>query len=392
MTPGRQFVQFPLYPYLLGGWMKLAGISTASVLVFFWIINFLCCLFSGWFVRRAGLPALLLLFLPWMILSLGQSQGFRADLPGLCVFWIGAVCISRPGRADCFLAALAGAAAVMLWPVLLGFVVPFFALSLALQWRAVPEGRKRAWALERGMALAGGGAAAGLAFLWMIGFEWSAFVHDFTRMAAMRRPVGGSILDAFLGLSWARYEHAFLLSVLLLGLFCAWWAARPGYLSAATRLWAGATAAGCGLAILLYAVNTNLIYFFAWLVFLAVAAEFFAARRRRELAVMALLSFGLWLQAFQGAKGLLPSPRPDASRVAATLERHPGAVVVFDEVAYRYAFDLRPPADAIDWICFHPAPMLGASFGDKRPEQVWVVSEVHGPGPGRDYYTLVVAP
>jgi hypothetical protein len=375
MTPGKHFVQFPLYPFLLAGWMKLAGISTASVLGFFMVSNFLCCLFAGWFVVRARLPWGLCLFLPWLILSISQTQGFRADLPGLCAFWIGAVCITWARPAGCFLAALFASAAILLWPVLLGFVVPLFALHLVLEWRRLPEERRSRWMLSRGLALAAGGGAVVLAFLIMIGFEWSAFFHDFFRMAAMRRPVGGSILDAFLGLSWARYDHAFLLSVLLSSLFILYWMFRPGLIPTALRLWIGATLAGCGLAIVLYAVNTQLIYFFFWMVFFAVVAGFVRNKAWRELGVITLVSLGLWGQLAYGVKGLLPVPRPETRAVTEVLARHPGATVVFDEVSYRYVFDLRTPPGAIDWICFHPAPALGAVIADKKPGQIWVVSE-----------------
>lgn len=375
-TPGKYFAQFPLYPFVLGAWMKVAGIGTASVLVFFGVTHFLCCLFAGWFVRRARLSDALFIFLPWMILSISQTQGFRGDIPGLCAFWIGAVCITYATPACFFAAALAGCAAVLLWPVLLGFICPVFAAYSVLHWKNLPGPLRTAWTLRQLAALLAGGSAAFLAFLFMIGFEWNAFLHDFLLVTSMRRPGGNSILDAFLGLSWARYDHFFLFSVSLLSFFFLYWALRPSSpLSPSSRLWVFETLVGSLLAIALYAVNTQLIYFFFWMAFFAVAADFIKVKARLEPALIGLLSFGLWIQTFYGARNFLPHPAPETESIAKELNKHPGAIVVFDEIVYRYLFDLQPPSNSLSWLCLRPAPDLGGSLADKKPDQIWVMAE-----------------
>jgi MFS family permease len=286
------------------------------------------------------------------------------------------VCITYPTRRAHFAAALSGCAAVLLWPVLLGFICPIFLVYLGIHWRRLPGSQRPAWALRHFLALALGGAAAFLAFLAMIGFEWSLFLHDFTRVASMRRPEGNSILQAFLGLSWARYNHVFLFSVLLLSIFSVYWALRPAtILPPPTRLWVLETLAGCFLATLLYAVNTQLIYFFFWMAFFAVAADFVRLKARLELVLIALFSAGLWIQTFYSVKNLLPYSIPETTKAAEALKKHPSATVVFDEIAYRYLFDLQPPPESLAWLCLRPGPDLGASLADKKPDQIWVLAE-----------------
>jgi MFS family permease len=394
-TEGRFFVHFPIYPALLATWMKVAGIGTGSLLLFFACANFLTCLSAGWVVKKCGLPLGLLVLLPWLILTFAQWQGFRGDLPGLSLLAASAAFFTHPRPWAFFFAGLTGLLAMMVWPVLGGFFVPLasFAFYHHLQ-HELPK-NKVLWLWKRLVGIALGFSVSLLWFLFLIQFNVELFFKDFLLAASMRRPEGARILETFVGLSWARFSHPYLISVWLTSLFLIYWTFRPPQdFSKACRY--GLALAFCGsvLATILYAVNVHLIYLFFGIMFFMTLFEFIRIKRYQEITLLAVLSLGLWSQIFRALPSFLPRPPTDTSVIFKELEKYPNATIVFDEVAYRDIFNLSPPLSSLSWLGLHPAPRLGARPEDKQPDQIWVVSGYrwHSESQENEHEFIVIPP
>jgi hypothetical protein len=77
------------------------------------------------------------------------------------------------------------------------------------------------------------------------------------------------------------------------------------------------------------------------------------------------------------AIGRARSPRTDVHAVRASLEDLGGAILLVDDVAARYVLDYDLPPGTVDWNFSESAdrPWRPLSVDDRRPGDVWVVSE-----------------
>lgn len=386
--PTREFLIYPaFYQYMLGGWLKVFGISTRSILAFVQV-GYLVTGFAGTFLasRLAGrLPAPGWLW-PSMIMlgllvTLG-TMGFRPDVWAFGVMLLG-FCVWMNGA---FVARAAGWFGVGCSLMISPNVLPYAAVlaALLLLWRDRWPARRIAAEIGP-LAL----AAALVAALFMASIQgrWAEFHQAFLFHA--RRAVLPPLDSLDIGLrryvNGFRAHPAFFVSLVV----CALATAR----AVAARL-SGSPGASRSLACLAALLAAGLLSVaMTWIreelrlftLVLAAGGGCFwvllaggpAARRMAWMGFAAVFAAAAWIKDPLEPRWL-PAARPDPDHVRealACVAREPERIFLVDAYMARSVFDYHLPVNARDWEFSMPFPRLNpASPYAIPPSQTWIVA------------------
>jgi hypothetical protein len=377
------FCQPPVFFFLLGGWIKLFGLSTGSVTAFYWttLLGAMGGAYS--FFWRFGLsPLVALLGCALFLFTAGAD--IRPDLVAYIFCFPAAIQFLHPPQASrYFLAGLFSVLSVMSYPLPIVILIPVFAISLIDHLRKKPRG---AGSLARAVMAALGGAVLGLLVCsWMLEGRWGEFFRVLTAHRASRT---GSVFQApgrFWELvtrhqEWLLTAPFFVLSAIgFLG--CSWLRHRiPGPLLRFGWL----TWSGTAMAILLYPENAIFIgRLFAWAFILSIAWHFIGSRK----SALVLLFAAAWLLSSQGLQivALLfqqPADPAELGAAARRLKALEGRRLVVDGPAAQYFYGSHPPPGTRSMFFgvpspngSHEIPFLPADASWKRPGEVWVFTQ-----------------
>lgn len=367
----HHFAQPPGQPYLLGLWLKIFGVSTATLTGFQLILE------TGLGVILYGLArahqlsrtsALAIAVVPLINLI---GLGLRPEPLAFFLLACGQLCLRSETPAGWFGSAVLVSGAVLTHPMSMTMAVPLHAARIWRRWRdRQPLGSFGLWTIA-------GIAVAAIAFLVAIGGELAEFLRVMGRYSQMFRPPWTDAPAYFWGeMTVGKHGllHAAAAVIVLPSLWRAFY--KPAFqlqLSPIRMLWivwAVATCAG----ILLY--PTRMVNYSVPLALLLAIATWGRSRWAplvacAACAVTVASNAGLILRPAFGSPD-----RPDAAAVRQLVANSPQKTLCLDEVVARFVYDFRPPAHTIDWTQ-RQAASLGA-FGTvaaKPASELWLVNE-----------------
>jgi len=371
------FVYPPVHAHVLAGWLKVFGVSAASMTGFQMTIYFTIAAATIAVLRKHRVPA----WMEWLV-PLGVNAGFFNDglrteplaaaliMAGFalveCAGWRGAAVV--PGF---LLLALGGLTA----PRAMVFAAAFGVLMIRRLWRE-PAPARRPWVL---LALAVSAVAvAGMLFLWMIGFRLEEFLHTFHFHAAgaFKRfgPGKWKLFERFLDIQTSGQMLLMAMSVFFLvaAVF-----RRPLDESA----WVGLALAG---GILVSGLIGGLYFGSAWyviLMLLFVAASLWRKVSRPAAIVLCpvlVLAFlaansSVFAEVASSLHGDIQAdlgPQGDAARAMTPTAGHP---LLVDTVVARYVYDYRLPQGCVDFGFGAPFPKFDTPQTDLRAGDIYLV-------------------
>lgn len=345
-------IQPPLFPLMQAAWLKVFGVSTASLTAWGCSVGWATSCITWQLFRRVGAGAVAA---GLAVVVLGSAMLFRGLRPEplalLCT--VGSqYCLLRWRTSPGWLAGgLLGSAAVICHPLWLILVVPatlvqiFHLRGTAAPWRGPLAG------LAAGIGLAGGGLVVGL------GADFMPFVNDLGIHARFVAPTG-TRLGIFLRHFSVGYDFYVNLAVVTLAIGCLGWSrpvAWPAILG-----WLGLL----GLGFFLYAAQSTL-----YLVLTGALLPLLGFTRqpgwRRALGFAPAVILASWYLAQHTLQCLADrqhDARPQRGAVLAYLAEARPDQVLFDTTTLRTIFDYRPPPGAQD---------LGWAWSPGRSDRWW---------------------
>jgi len=367
----------PFYAFLLGGWLRLTGVSATALLIF----QHLCYFIAGhslalWLARRhsLGRPRWLwpTLFAAGLLGSLG-TMGLRPEAAGFAALVLG-LCLRETGPATIHVLGwvLIGSS-VVIAPHMLTYAI---ALTAIAQWW-VPPGRPTPLAQWKLVVAAALVVVAG--FLWSISGRLEEFLvalstHATRTSLPLRDAIAVSwtrtsplLFRHLVGLTAAATFATVLLSGRILG--------RRRFLLAATAI------AVAGLTSAILDVARDELRLFTIVMWSFVALSWFSTKPNRlaiaQFGALALFAAVGWDQR-RNWPLLSATGRPDSSSIAAAeaaVANNPDKKLLIDSHAARYLFDYRIPPNARDWMFSRPFPrMWPDSLADHLADELWIIS------------------
>lgn len=367
----------PFYAFLLGGWLRLTGISTGALLVF----QHVCYLVAGhslsfWLARRHSLgrprwlwPAL---FATGLLGSLG-TMGLRPEAAGFAVLMLG-LCLRETGPAAVHVLGwvLIGSS-VVIAPHMLTYAV---ALTAIAQWWT-PPGRPTPLSQWKLVIVAALLVVTG--FLWSIGGRLEEFLVALTTHASRT----SLALRAALAVSWTRTSPLLFRDLVglaaaatfLIALLSGRGLGRRRFLLATTAI------AVAGITSAILDVARDELRLFTVVMWSFVSLAWFSAKPNRlviaTFGVLVLLVAICWDQR-RNWPLLSTAGRPHSTSIAAAkaaVANNPDKKLLIDSHAARHLFDYRIPPHARDWMFSRPFPrMWPDSLSDHAPDELWIIS------------------
>jgi hypothetical protein len=368
------FQHIPFYFYILAGWYKLAGISTASTLLFYALINALAAMAAARVLRRMGFPEGVVWFhLLWMTFF-AQGSGFRGDMVAVALFWLGLALMFEARRSFNVLGIVVLQVAVATWLPVLPFAAAFFVGWVFQKKKASP--RFSDWnplLITCGVT----GLVVVLLIHLMIDGRWHEFMDQYIKHMASRRLPLWMVLPAFVGLAVSRYSWLFIFSLVLSStvLFIRARHRKKAVIDSTLLWFLLAASASLGLAILYPFAIALAFYLLPVFCFSCLWVD--GNKYGKEDWLLAVvLTFLALPQVYQYVSDWVAPPvsvsaniRDSADALAAEGKR-----LVFDEYAYRYVFDMMPDETSRAWFYLEPG-MFAPDLSHWQEGDVWVVSE-----------------
>lgn len=386
------FCHVPLHPWALGLWLRLWGVSTASILGFAWATGALGAAGLWHWLRRLGWarPERWLLLLVYVTLHFAAAS--RPDGLAWALALAGGAIISFEKRARFFLGLLLLGGGVLAYPM-----AALWGLFLAgLMWWATPAERRLPLATLLLPTLAAGLIWAGL-FWWMIDGRLAEWLRVFQSVRGLRSRPPGLILQMVGEFLRSPRKEALLVPALLclpLALAVAWLARRSlSAMALPTAAAALVTSLACGL--LYFAASALQTSIF--LGFLAAGAIVTSLGSRLGLAGLIgiyLCSFSLWWT--QNLLRQVPEEKECvAAQAAAQRATQSGRPLRIDSATARYAFDFRLPPGTYDLFYSTGTPPFSPVFSSRRERsETWIVARswiryLHAPPPEIQTYPRI---
>lgn len=366
------YAQPPVQPFALASWIRIWGVSAASILGFQCVAGWICTGGAVHLLRKVGAPHWSAALGAGLMTIFVLARGLRPDAWGAAMALLAALAWLHEGRRMWATGCLAAALAPALHPFAAIVVIPSACLAFATRTR----GSRKAVLLDLGIAAAAILAVLGLV-AWMLDFATKDFWRAFHYHALMRTPRSGSRLTTFGATLTLGFEPLIKLpgaAALALALALAWFAGNRRRAIEGLLLCIGAL----GLGILLYAGNTpNWLWPLAGGVTLGAWASVRSFPRRALvsglLGLLVIWNHLPWLVSSTFARAV---PAREYGEIRNACEQLRPTRLLVDETAARHIFDYRLPAGALDWLLNRrlESGMLG-SLAARPAGEVWLVDE-----------------
>uniref|UniRef100_UPI0030DDD447 hypothetical protein n=1 Tax=Argonema antarcticum TaxID=2942763 RepID=UPI0030DDD447 len=386
LSSGKFYFQPPFHSYTLAGWLKIAGISTASLRLFQYLCYNLFSLYCALILRFYGFPRLTaicttILFAAWHCNpNPYYSTGFRQDALGMAYLALGLWLLTRDKW----------------WRYLIGFgfvesavltspITAAYAVSFAV---AIPlinfihgggiKNKNRTYFIKIVSSLVAATVVVFTLFLLCINFDLQRFISDFILHASLRRTSTIQAIPIFINLITKYYGYIvtlpsyFLFISLSIVVFLKRYSI-PNYL----KILFIALQVGIIMNALLYASAIWFAFFFCW------------------LGIVSILSIIKWepkMSMFPSVVTLIIYFSSQSLNIISLIEREyvpesqyreireavlakPNRKYAIDEIAARFVFDYKLPKNTTSWTFM--LPPVGAdpiSFKDKPTDVTWIVS------------------
>lgn len=365
----------PFYFDLLGGWLRLTGVTTWALLFFQHIAYAVAgAALTVWLGRRGLVsssrwlwPAV---FAAGLLAGLGRL-GLRPDATGLAVLLVGILLRDCAASGWRFTGWLLIGGSMLISPHMLGIGAGFVLGQQLLD----QPGRSKPLS-EWKLVISASTVLFGL-FLLSIGGRLGEFLHALQQHASRTSMHPFEALEVCFRYWGSNVGRA--LAVVAAGVTLA--AGASAVARGTARIFLGAfflTAATITLSSVLDVAVHHLRLTLVILWTLVCAAWVLDRGKRLSWApaVLALLAIVWDMRSSIGALGA--SGRPSAAQVREVLglvEHEPRRRYLIDTFAARYVFDYRLPANARNWTFGRPFPrMWPASLDDLQPDETWIIA------------------
>jgi hypothetical protein len=374
------FVYPPVHTYVLAGWLKVFGVSAASMTGFQMTMYFLTAVATIAILRKHGAPVWMEWLVPLGVNAAFFNDGLRTEPLAAAFLMTGFALVECVGRrspvafAGFLLLALGGLTA----PRTMVFAATFALLIGWRLWRNPAFARRP---LKIFALAASAVAVAGLVFLWLIDFRVGEFLHTFHyHSSGVVNRFGPGKIKLFRLFLSSQTSGQWLLMALPLLLLVGLAFQLPFDEPACFGLVLGG-------GILVTALMGGLYYGSAWyailvLFFLSVSVWRKGPRLRAiALQTVLILAFltansSVLVEASSGLLGNVQTdlgPQANTVRAMASTPEHP---LLVDAGVARYLYDYRLPRGCIDLEFGSRFPAFHATQNDLRAGDIYLV----GPG------------
>lgn len=369
--PGSQADKFllqpPLYPLVLAGWLKVVGVSTATLTGYGCVVGFGASLTVWALLRRLSASVAAAWLAAALVGAWLLSRGLRPESLALLFASGGQLCLLSHRHPLGWLGGgLLGSAAVLAHPIWVIIVAP----ATVLQILKSRPGPPRSGLLA---ALAGGIGLSAILLVAGLGSDFRPFLHDLTSHARFVAPTENR-LDVFFQHFQVGYDYYRNLLVVGLSLVCLLLNGSAAWAAALT--WLGVQLLGF---VLYTAQSTMFLVLLAALVPLLLGHRHLGWRRRLHLvpALILLVAFG-GQHSLQWLADRQQDSRPLRTSTLAYLAAASPAQMIFDATTLRTVFDFRPPAGAVDlaWAWSPGRDDRWWSPDHLDPTDCWVINPV----------------
>jgi hypothetical protein len=371
------FVYPPMHSYALAGWLKVLGVSAASMTGFQMAMYFVIAAATIGVLRRHGAPVWMEWLVPLGVNAAFFNDGLRTEPLAAAFLMTGYAlveCVERRGALvfpGFLLLALGGLTA----PRTMVFAVTFACLIGWRFWRDPAFARRPQVIVAIAFAAA---VVAGVGFLWLIDFRLGEFLHTFHYHASgvigRFGPEKVKLLQLFLR---SQTAGQWLLMALPLPIVVALSFKRPFD----ELTWVGFALAG---GILVTALMGGLYYGSTWypilVMFLLAAALARKVSRLPRMALMAVMipvflaaNSAILVEAASTLRGDVQTdlgPQGETARALVSTPDHP---LLVDMWVARYLYDYRLPAGCIDLEFGARFPAFHATQEELRPGDIYLV-------------------
>jgi len=381
LQSGRFFFQPPFHAYTLAPWLKVFGLSTASLLAFqnFWAFVF--SVSAAGLMRRFGAPLAACLAVAPLFAITNHLAGFRPDILGFAYLALGLWLYSFNRPVSSFVGAALVFASVLTLTIFVAYAVP---LLLALFWIRHKNGGGDAKQLLKSgvVTLVLPGLLVTLLFLICIEFKLGLFIHDYLYHASLRRPPTGSAAVYFVRYVfeyWGPVQLAPSFALFVIASIGIWFWRKP---SPDVRVLLIASFIAAAINILLYPSSAvSYVFFLGWIWLLCAMPLLFRPGFNWVGASLASLAMLILLVSqttnIIGFIGQKPAEESKYADIRKYVQDHPDRVYAIDTVAAYYVFQYRFPAHITGWGELRPPTERPVqSVTEKDPNMSWVASTV----------------
>jgi len=385
---GKYYYQPPFQAFLLASWLKVFGISSASIIAFQYTCYGLFTLFAlaichEHHLTRIATVIIVTSFACWM-----AKNGLRSEALGLTFLAAGYWFLRRERVMCTLLGFVFWGAAVSTSPSLVTYVLPLTLAVSVCQYTSLRQkgmsGRRIL--VTQFLTLAAAVAIIGLLFSVCIDFDYGGFVSDFLLHISWRRiylagvpshPVVQGLLHGY----WLILYVPIYLSLLALVAAFVAWGPRPGDRTA--LIMTTGLLAGVVFNLFLYPTQSSALScatFFS-VVTLGILISAFKDSRHYFLLAAALaivIAASQFLTVLEVAS-IGSSHNTPYQAIRTEAQASPERRYAIDSAAARYVFQYDLPPHTVSWDFDMPPPGTSwpTAMNDRRADTTWIVSKSH---------------
>ncbi len=385
LTSGKFYFQPPFHSYILAGWLKIAGISTNSLLLFQFLCYSTFSLFCTLLLRFYRFPIftvflITLLFATWHCNPNPlYTTGFRQDALGMAFLALGLWLITKDSWWRYFLGFIFLESAVFTSPITLAYGFSFGVAILTINY--IHSGKfsqnKTKYFFNKTLLLLGATALVFTIFLICINFDLKTFITDFSLHTSLRRTSTFKAIPTFIML--VSQGYGFILNVPTYVLFLCFVIGvfnRRYFINIERKILFTGLSLGVLSNILLYASAVWVTFFFCWLGIVLIISQI--NWRSKNMIYLPIITAFIFLSSQSlniiSLVGREYTSESSYQEIRQFFLANPNRKYAFDEVAARFIFDYKFPQNSTCWSALKPAPASYPSAKDKLADVTWIVA------------------
>ncbi len=386
LSSGKFYFQPPFHSYTLAGWLKIAGISTNSLLFFQYLCYILFSLASALIFRAYNFPrvtafGITILFAIWHCNpNPYHSTGFRQDALGMAFLALGLLLMTKDIWWTYFLSFCLLESAVLTAPINIAYGFSFGLAILAINFidRRKFKINYLHYFLKIGITFISATALIFVIFLLCINFELNTFISDFLLHASWRRTSTMQAIPVFVNLISNYYGIIlYVPSYILFFLMCILVFHKRLFIAINLKILFIGLTLGMLLNIFLYTSAIGFNFFFCWVGIIAIVFMINWPSKIKIAVYLVIITLFLSSQIIN-TLSLIGREYVSESQYQEIREyvlANPNRKYAIDEVAARFVFDYKLPKNSTSWTFMQApgSPLMTAK--DKQKNVTWIVAK-----------------
>ncbi|MFB2833817.1 glycosyltransferase family 39 protein [Floridanema evergladense] len=389
-SSGKFYYHPPFHSFTLAAWLKLAGISTTSLLFFQYLCYNIFSLCLALLLRFYAFPRVTalcttIIYAAWHCNpNPFQSSGFRHDALGMAYLALGLWLLTKDSWLRYFLGFCFLGIAVFTSPITSAYAISFGIAIIIINFINNKNNKnfpKYKYVTLRLLAFVAAICLVVILFLICINFDFHGFKSVFALHASYRRTSTIEAIPVFIKFITRYYGYILLLPTyilyILLSLGIYWKKDRINNWK--LKILLVGSNIGIILNVLFYAGAIWFSFYFCWVGIVSIISVMF--KERSKIRIYAFLVATLIFLSSQSLNILSLIEREYVTesqyqKIREVVLDKPKRKYAIDEIAARFVFDYKLPKNSIAWNFIKPAPdAYPISAKDKKPGTIWIVSK-----------------